>query len=101
MPIDLFEEKNIPKVVNYLLGFEAAARKSGFSIQLKRLDDSFYKSDRFTAAQMSKAQEALKKTKMENLSVLFHNKPKEVEEIEILGNGDWVLLVMIFFCRGR
>jgi hypothetical protein len=95
MPIDLFEEKNIPKVVNYLLGFEAAARKSGFKIILKRLDASQVDSHRFTDAQLRRATESLKMTKLENLSALFH---QEVTEIEI-GNALRVFW-SLFFCRG-
>lgn len=82
MPTDLYEEKNIPKVVNYLLGFEAAARKNGCKIALKRIDSSQVSSTRFTEAQLLRAQESLKMTKMDALSVLFHQEVQEVPIVE-------------------
>ena len=78
MPIDLYEEKNIPKVVNFILGFESTARSHGFKIALKRLNSTGAK---FTEAQLLKAQESLKMNKGD-LSALFHQNAEEKEEKE-------------------
>jgi hypothetical protein len=82
MPIDLYEEKNIPYVVNYLLGFEKTAVSGGFKIALKRIDTNMGE-NRFTEAQLIRAQESLKMQKGANLNELFHhNASLEVESAE-------------------
>ena len=80
-PIDLFEEKNIPKVINYLLGFESAAQKKGCKILLRRLDASLVTDDRFTEDQLLRAQETLKITKSDSLNILFHKPSAGTTEI--------------------
>lgn len=39
VPIDLYEEKNIPKVVKCLASFERVARKAGFKIVIKPITE--------------------------------------------------------------
>jgi hypothetical protein len=51
-PIDLYEEKNVPKVVRTVSSFERAARKAGFKIVIKHITELDYSDEQLMRAQM-------------------------------------------------
>ena len=67
-PIDLFEEKNIPKVINCLVAFEGVARKAGFSIEMKKLESST-----FSEAELQEAERMLQSLEKKDVitSIVF------------------------------
>jgi len=67
LPIDLFEEKNIPKVINCLVLLDGAARKLGFQPNIQRVGEHI----KFSEQQLKDAEEVLSK-----VTLLDHSSSK-------------------------